>query len=120
MISVCYITLTCPFAQSCVCVCVTGPASAAYLNVCLGKKPGPVGQDLVELPKSLQLLWGSVQAIQPLGVPSHLEEVVDVQVDQVGALVSGRSLGGMQGKERVTRLSKCLYTTMVKPLQSLD
>ena len=101
----------------CVCVCVTGPAPASYLNVCLGKKPGPVGQDLVELPKSLQLLWGSVQAIQPLGVPSHLEEVVDVEVDQVGALVSGRSLGG---KERVTRLSKCLYTTMVKPLQSLE
>lgn len=47
-----------------------------------------MGQDLVELPELLQLLRGFVQAVQPLWIAPDLEEVVDVQVDQVGTLVS--------------------------------
>lgn len=51
-----------------------------------------MGQDLVEFSQGPQLLWGSVQSIQPLGVSSDLQEVVHVQIDQVGALVPGSSL----------------------------
>ncbi len=47
-----------------------------------------MGQDLVELSELLQLLRGFVQAVQPLGIAADLEEVVHVQVDQVGTLVS--------------------------------
>ncbi len=64
----------------------------SYLNVFFGEQPGAMGQDLIELPKSLQLLWGFFQTIQPLGIPSDLQEVIHVQVDQIRALVPGSSL----------------------------
>lgn len=54
----------------------------------LGEKPGSVCQNLVEFSELLQLLRGFVQTIEPLGITPHLEEVIDVQVDQIGALMS--------------------------------
>jgi len=47
-----------------------------------------MGQDFVEFSELLQLLWGTIQAVQPLGIAPDLEEVVHVEVDQVGTLVS--------------------------------
>jgi hypothetical protein len=41
----------------------------------------------------LQLLGGPVQPFEPLRVPPHLQEVVDMQVHQVRALVPGCGLG---------------------------
>lgn len=73
------------------CPCVTVRLKS-YLNVFFGEQPGAVGQDLIELPESLQLLWGFFQTIQPLGITSDLQEVIHVQVDQVCALVPGSSL----------------------------
>lgn len=73
------------------CPCVTVRLKS-YLNVFFGEQPGAVGQDLIELPESLQLLWGFFQTIQPLGITSDLQEVIHVQVDQVCALVPGGSL----------------------------
>lgn len=64
----------------------------SYLNVFFGEEPRAVGQDLVELPESLQLLRGFLQTIQPLGIASYLQEIVHVQVDQIRALVPGSSL----------------------------
>lgn len=58
------------------------------LNVFLGEKPWSVGQDFVEFPELLQLLRGFIQAVQPLGIPPDLEEVIHVEVHQVGTLVS--------------------------------
>lgn len=73
------------------CPCVTARLKS-YLDVFFGEQPGAVGQDLIELPESLQLLWGFLQTIQPLGITSDLQEVIHVQVDQVRALVPGGSL----------------------------
>lgn len=67
---------------------LSAPCPSPHLDVFLGEKPGSVGQDFVDLPELLQLLRGLVQAVQPLGIAPDLEEVVHVQVDQVGALVS--------------------------------
>lgn len=53
-------------------------ACPSHLDVFLGEKPWPVGQDFVELSELLQLLRGFVQAVQPLGVTPDLEEVVDM------------------------------------------
>jgi len=64
----------------------------SYLDVFFGEQPRAVGQDLIELLKSLQLLWSFSQTIQPLGITPNLQEVIDVQVDQICALVSGGSL----------------------------
>lgn len=64
----------------------------SYLNVFFGEQPGAVGQDLIELPESLQLPWGFFQTIQPLRITSDLQEVTDVQVDQIRALVPSSSL----------------------------
>lgn len=47
-----------------------------------------MGQDFVELSQLLQLLRGFIQAVQPLWVAPDLEEVVYMQVDQIGTLVS--------------------------------
>lgn len=66
--------------------------AAPHLDVFLGEKPRPVGQDLVELAQVLQLLRRSVQAVEPLVIATDLEEVIHVQIDQIGALVSGCSL----------------------------
>lgn len=62
-----------------------------------------MGQDFVELAKLLQLLRGFVQAIEPLRIPSNLEEVVYVQVDQVGTLVSSCRLQNQKGKKLIIR-----------------
>lgn len=58
-----------------------------------------MGQDFVELPELLQLSRGFVQAIQPLWITPDLEEVVYMQVDQIGTLVSGCCLQS-QRKQR--------------------
>lgn len=60
----------------------------SHLHVFLGEKPRSVGQDFVEFSELLQLLWGFVQSIQPLRITPDLKEVVHVQVDQIGTLVS--------------------------------
>lgn len=72
-----------------------------YLDVRLCEQPRPVSQDLVELSQGSQLLRGSLQSVQPLGVSPDLQEVVHMQIDQVRALVPGSSLkqkhGNMSG-----------------------
>lgn len=52
-----------------------------------------MGQDFVELAELLQLLRRLIQAVQPLWVAADLQEVVDVEVDQVGTLMSSCRLG---------------------------
>lgn len=69
----------------------------SYLNVFFGEQPRAVGQDLVELPESLQLLRGFLQTVQPLGIASYLQEIVHVQVDQIRALVPGSGLSNTDG-----------------------
>lgn len=51
-----------------------------------------MGQDFVDLTELLQLLRSFVQAVQPLGIPPDLKEVVHMQVDQVGTLVASSRL----------------------------
>lgn len=71
-----------------------------------------MGQDFVELSELLQLLRRLIQAVQPLWIPPDLEEVVHMQVDQIGTLVSscrlqGRREGGINRKstsEKETRI----------------
>lgn len=65
-----------------------------------------MGQDFVELSEMLQLLRGAIEAVQPLGVPADLEEVVHVEVDQVGTLVSSCRLQG--GSRSTFNTSNCL------------
>lgn len=69
----------------------------SYLDVFFGEQPRAVGQDLVELPESLQLLRGFLQTVQPLGIASYLQEIVHVQVDQIRALVPGSGLLNADG-----------------------
>lgn len=71
----------------------------SHLDVFLGEKPRPVCQDFVELSELLQLLRGFVQAVQPLGITPDLEEVIHVEVDQVGTLVSSCRLRGSEENE---------------------
>lgn len=59
-----------------------------------------MGQDFVELAELLQLLRGLVQAVQPLWVAADLQEVVDVEVDQVGTLMSSCRLQEQRAKRR--------------------
>lgn len=64
-----------------------------------------MGQDFVELSELLQLLRRFVQAVQPLWITPNLEEVVHMQVDQIGTLVSSCRLrdqrkGGINRKIR--------------------
>lgn len=64
-----------------------------------------MGQDFVELSELLQLLRRFVQAVQPLWITPNLEEVVHMQVDQIGTLVSScrlqdRRRGGINRKIR--------------------
>ena len=73
-----------------------------HLDVFLGEKPRPVGQDFVQLSELLQLLRGFIQTVQPFRISSHLEEIIHVQVHQIGALVSGCCLQG----EKETRYLK--------------
>lgn len=87
----------------------------SYLDVFFGEQPGAVGQNLIELPESLQLLWSFSQTIQPLGITSNLQEVIDVQVDQICALVSGGSLlnTNMLLEESATVVFGIAYTIIV-------
>lgn len=64
------------------------PCPSSHLDVFLGEKPRSVGQDFVELSELLQLLRGFVQPVQPLRITPDLQEVVYMQVDQIGTLVS--------------------------------
>lgn len=64
----------------------------SYLDVFFGEEPRAVGQDLIELPESLKLLWGFLQTIQPLGITSYLQKIIHVQVHQIRALVPGSGL----------------------------
>lgn len=57
-----------------------------------------MGQDFIELAELLQLLRGFVQAVQPLRISPDLEEVVHMQVDQVGTLVSSCRLQDQREK----------------------
>lgn len=73
---------------------------APHLHVFLGEKPRPVGQDFVELAELLQLLRGFIQAVEPLRIAANLEEIIHVQVHQVGALVSSCRLQDRRERER--------------------
>lgn len=63
-----------------------------YLDVLFGDEPRSMGQHSVKFSQVLQSLRGILQAVQPLGVPTNTKEIVDVEVHQVGALMSRRSL----------------------------
>lgn len=67
-----------------------------------------MGQDLVELRELLQLPRGLVQAVQPLRVAPDLQEVVHVQVDQIGTLVSGCRLRNQRRQRRRARHAELL------------
>lgn len=67
---------------------VTSGRPTSHLDVFLGEQPRSVRQDFVELAELLQLLRRLVQTLQPLWVAADLQEVVDVEVDQVGTLMS--------------------------------
>lgn len=82
---------------------------STHLHVFLGEKPRPVGQDFVELPELLQLLRGFIQAVQPLGITPDLEEVVHMQVDQVGTLVPSGCLWSQRKKDILTMRHLAAY-----------
>ena len=62
------------------------------LDVCPGDEPRPVGHDLVELVEVPQLLGDVLQPLEPALVSALKQELIGLDVDQVGALVPGRRL----------------------------
>lgn len=69
------------------------------LDVLLGDEPGPVRQQLVDLIEIPEFRGGTVQPLQPRGVPPHLQELRHVQAHQVGALVPSCCLWGEPGSQ---------------------
>lgn len=70
------------------------PRCPTHLYVFLGDEPGAMCQQLVDLIELAQLLRCSVEAQQPLGVPTSLQKLSHVGSHQVGTLVAGGSLWG--------------------------
>lgn len=67
-----------------------------YLDVGAGGEPGPVSQHLVDVVEKTQARGRALQTVQPQGVPAHPQEMSRVELDQVVAVVSRRSLKGSQ------------------------
>jgi hypothetical protein len=65
------------------------------LDVFFGQKPGPMGEDLVDVVDGSQLLGDKVDAAEPLHVATLRDELLLVQADEVVALVAS---GGHDGQ----------------------
>ena len=63
-----------------------------YLDVSLIEEPGPVGQNLVDVPEPPELEGRPVEALQPGGIPARGEELGLLLDHQVFTAVSGACL----------------------------
>lgn len=71
-----------------------------------------MSQDFVQLSELLQLLRGFIETIQPFRISSYLDEIIHVQVDQIGALVSCCCLQGDVKRDQICEVNVKLIREM--------